>query len=287
MRNPKILARIFLAAILMLAVAACALPRPLPSHPLRVYVLDGGTIEVQDISIFHPGTGKGERKTLADTCYLVVHPKGTLLWDTGLPDELAATPEGKKYMEVFIMRVKKTLASQLKEIGCPPESIKYLALSHMHGDHVGNAGLFTLATLLIKEDEYDAAFGPEPDKYGFDPASYAALHSSRVIKKLNGDYDVFGDGTVVIKSMPGHTIGHQALFLKLHKTGNVLISGDLVHFTSNWTNRAVPSFNYDKEQSLATMREADKFLKENNAVLWIQHDLEQNAQIHHAPAYYE
>lgn len=287
MQHPQKWGRIFLATVLALSLAACALPRPLPSRPLRVYVLDGGTVEVLDISMFHPGTGAGERKMLADTCYLVVHPKGTLVWDTGLSDELANTPQGKKFMDAFVMRVQKTLAAQLKQIGYPPDTIKYLALSHLHGDHVGNVALFPQATLLIQETEYEAALGSGAGDYGLDPATYQTLRSFRVTKKLEGDYDVFGDGTVVIKSMPGHTAGNQALFLKLHKTGNVLISGDLVHFTENWTNKGVPSFNFDKDQSLASMEEAKKFLRENNAVLWIQHDLEQNAGLRHAPSYYE
>ena len=98
---------------------------------------------------------------------------------------------------------------------------------------------------------------------------------------------VFGDGTVVIKRTVGHTPGHQALFLKLPKSGNILLSGDLAHYTDNWEHMRVPSFNFNKEQSIKSMEDTAKFLKDNNAVLWIQHDLEQNAGIKHVPAYYE
>jgi glyoxylase-like metal-dependent hydrolase (beta-lactamase superfamily II) len=151
---------------------------------------------------------------------------------------------------------------------------------------VGNVGLFPKAQLLVQKEEYAAAFGPEPSKYGFDPTSYASLKSNPV-KTLEGDYDVFGDGTVVIKRMVGHTPGHQALFLKLPKTGNILLSGDLTHYTDNWEHKRVPSFNFNKEQSIKSLEDTEKFLKDNNAVLWIQHDLEQNAGIKHVPAYYE
>lgn len=288
MKTPGNLLRMFLAAISLLVLAACAVerPAPAPAQALRLYVLDCGTIDVLDVSIFHPGIGKGERKTLADSCYLVVHPKGTLLWDAGLADELVRTPEGKPFRDIAMMRVTKTLAAQIKEIGYAPESIGYLGISHMHSDHVGNVSLFPRATLLMQKEEYDAAFGPEPGKYGFDPAAYPTLRANPV-KTLAGDYDVFGDGTVVIKRTLGHTPGHQALYLKLPKSGNILLSGDLVHFTDNWVHKRVPGFNFDKERSIKTMQEVEQFLKANRAVLWIQHDAEQNAGIRHAPAYYE
>jgi glyoxylase-like metal-dependent hydrolase (beta-lactamase superfamily II) len=277
-------------SIFVLVLSACAsdksAPVPAPTSALRLYVFNCGKIEVLDISVFQPGIDKGKHKTLTDSCYLVVHPKGTMMWDTGLPDALAQKPEGITFMNTFVMRMPQTLVSQLKEIGYAPESINMLGISHMHGDHVGNVGLFPKAQLLIQKEEYAAAFGPEPSKYGFDPSSYASLKSNPV-KTLEGDYDVFGDGTVMIKRMVGHTPGHQALFVKLPKTGNILLSGDLAHYTDNWEHKRVPSFNFNKEQSIQSMEDTAKFLKDNNAVLWIQHDLEQNAGIKHAPAYYE
>lgn len=272
-----------------LLIGACSTPPSSSSNASanpRLYAFDCGHIDVLDISVFHPGVGKGEHKTLTDSCYLIVHPKGTLLWDTGLPDSLVALPEGKQLYGVFNMKVKNTLASQLKQIGVAPESITYMGISHMHGDHIGNANLFPKATLLMQKEEYEAAFGAEPGKFGFDPTGYPTL-GANPNKLLQGDYDVFGDGSVVIKRTLGHTPGHQALFLRLAKTGNVLLSGDLVHFTENWEKRYVPGFNFDKPQSLKTMEEVAAFLKENNAQLWIQHDLEQNATIKHAPAFYD
>ncbi len=286
MQNPKNLARFFFATLLILAMTACATRQTTPSSSLRLYAFNCGSIDVLDISIFQPGIGKGEHKTLTNSCYLVTHPKGSLLWDTGLSDELVKTPEGITFMDAFVLRSTRTLASQLNEIGYKSETIKYLGISHMHGDHVGNVNLFPRATLLMQKEEYDAAFGSEPGKYGFDPATYSTLRSNP-LQTLEGDYDVFGDGTVIIKRMLGHTPGHQALYVKLPKSGNILLSGDLVHYTDNWVHKRVPVFNFDKEQSVKTMEDTEKFLKENHAVLWIQHDLEQNAGIKHAPAYYD
>ena len=288
MHTPVKLFSRLVISIFVLALSACASNKsaPAPTSALRLYVLNCGMIEVLDLSVFQPGIGKGEHKTLTDSCYLVVHPKGTMMWDAGLPDALAQKPEGMTFMNTFVMRMPQTLASQLKEIGYAPESINKLGISHFHGDHVGNVGLFSKAQLLIQKEEYAAAFGTEPGKYGFDPSSYASLKLNPVMQ-LEGDYDVYGDGTVVIKRMVGHTPGHQALFLKLPKSGNILLSGDLAHYTDNWEHMRVPSFNFNKEQSIKSMEDTAKFLKDNNAVLWIQHDLEQNAGIKHVPAYYE
>ena len=267
-------------------LSACA-PNPIkaPAEKLKLYVMDCGTVDVSDVSVFSPGVNKGQRKVLTDSCYLIVHKNGTLLWDTGLPDALALEPNGKT-IKVFTVKVKKPLLGQLAALGYTPDKIDYVGLSHMHFDHVGNANAFAKSTVLMQQEEYDAAFGATPDKFGFDPSTYENLRASKFIK-LRGDYDVFGDGSVMIKRSIGHTPGHQALFVDLPKTGAILLSGDLVHFTDNWTHKRVPSFNFDEKLSIQAMTDMETFLKEKKATLWIQHDLEQNATIRHAPAYYD
>jgi glyoxylase-like metal-dependent hydrolase (beta-lactamase superfamily II) len=253
----------------------------------RLYVFDCGSIDVADISVFSPGVNQGQKRTLASPCYLVVHPKGTLMWDTGLGDPIAAMPDGKRIGSNFLFKVGKTLASQLKEIGVDPAGVNYLAISHMHSDHAGNTHLFPKATLLMQKEEFETAFGPEAAKfYSTDNSAFAHMKSNPLVK-LTGDHDVFGDGTVTIKRMLGHTAGHQVLYLKLPKTGKVMLSGDLVHFQSNWENLGVPGFNLDKVQSVAAMKQAKAFLAKEKAELWIQHDPEQYARTRLAPHYYE
>lgn len=278
--------RALCASLLLLGSAAFAAPAaPAVTSP-RVYIFDCGTIAVSDISVFSPGVDVGKKKVLTDSCYLVVHPKGTLVWDTGFSDELATMPEGKKVSDNFHVRLKKTLASQMKEAGYAPDAVNFLGLSHMHFDHIGNVGLFPKATLLMQKEEYESAFGPDAAKYGNDVKNYPTL-AGNPNQQLTADHDVFGDGTVVIKRATGHTPGHQSLFLKLKKSGNVLVSGDLAHFTKNWEHRRVPSFNFDKDMSLKAMNDMAAFMKANKATLWIQHDLEQNAHLKHAPKYYD
>ncbi len=278
--------RALCASLLLLgSTAFAAETAPAVSSP-RLYVFECGTIAVNDISVFSPGVDVGKKKVLTDSCYLVVHPKGTLVWDTGFSDAMAALPDGKQVSANFHVRVKKTLASQLHEAGVAPEAVTYLGLSHMHFDHIGNVALFPKATLLMQKEEYESAFGPDAAKFGNDAKNYPTL-GANPNQQLTGDLDVFGDGSVVIKRALGHTPGHQALFVKLKKSGNILLSGDMAHFTKNWEHRRVPSFNFDKEASVKTMNEMAAFIKANKAKLWIQHDLEQNAHILHAPKYYD
>ncbi len=275
-----------LCASLALGAALAPAHAADPVKSLRVYIMDCGTIEVSDLSVFSPGVDKDVKKTLTDSCYLIAHPKGTLMWDTGLNDEVAAMPEGKKLGAVFHGTLNKPVAAQLKEIGYAPGDINFLGLSHMHFDHTGNVGLFPKATLLMQKEEYASAFGADAAKFGNDVKNYPTLGSNPV-SQLEGDHDVFGDGSVVIKRAVGHTPGHQTLFLKLKKTGNVLLSGDLAHFTKNWDKRRVPGFNFNKEQSVKSMDEMAAFMKANKATFWIQHDLEQNAKLRHAPKYFD
>src|SRR4249920_424602 len=148
--------------------------------PLRLYVLYCGEAQIPDISPWSPGFNEGKAMTFSDNCYLIRHGNDWMLWDSGFADSLAASPEGQLGNRGMRMKRTKTLASQLAELGVAPEQIKHIAFSHTHADHVGNANLFTNATLYMQQAEYDAAFGPEPAKYGFNPALYDKLRSSTV-----------------------------------------------------------------------------------------------------------
>jgi len=248
-----------------------------------MYVLNCGESRTTDLSMWSPGFNIGKTWEFSDNCYLIKHDKGWMLWDTGMSDGIAKMPEGMKAAGgLLTLRVTKTLASQLNEIGVAPTDITRLAISHFHGDHCGNANLFTAATLYIQEREYEAAFGPDPAKFNFAPNFYEKLRANPVVK-LNGDYDVFGDGSVVILSTPGHTPGHQSLLVRLPKTGAVVLSGDMVHFEENWVNRRVPARNFNREQSLQSMEKVAAILSEKNAQLWINHDKTQSDRIPKAP----
>lgn len=269
----------------LILVAACLLSACGKNPSLTLHVFECGQVNVHDISLFSPGVNEGQAKELTSSCYLIQHPKGKMIWDTGLPDALKGN-KADKFGGKLTLSVNNTLSDQLTAINIKPEDIEYLGISHFHGDHTGNANVFKHAQLFIQQAEYDAAFGETPEKFGFNPASYQQLDRSKM-RILKGDHDVFSDGTVIIKTAPGHTPGHQMLLVNLEQEGPIMLSGDLYHFTSNREHRRVPSFNFDKPQTLETMEIIETFVKESGAQFWIQHDKEQNAKIKHSPDFYE
>jgi N-acyl homoserine lactone hydrolase len=285
---PKICLRVALGAgflVCVLALTGCA-QGPLDGRATgvqRMYVFDCGVAQIPDVSPWSPGVNVGKPAVFSDNCYLIVHDKDLMLWDSGYSDTIAATPAGLVGPRSTAL-VKKTLASQMAELGIKPEQVTRIAFSHTHSDHVGNANKFTSATLYIQQAEYDAAFGPASTKYGFVVTNYDKLRANPVVK-LSGDYDVFGDGSVVILSTPGHTPGHQSLLVRLPKTGVVVLSGDAAHFKENFDNRRVPSFNFNKEQSIQSMDKLARVVAAEHAQLWINHDSEQSAGIPHAPQF--
>jgi N-acyl homoserine lactone hydrolase len=245
----------------------------------RLYILNCGEGTAGDISRWSPGVNVGKSMPFVDNCYLLKHGADWMLWDTGLTDALAAKPEGQAPADPAATHWyrPKTLASQLEALGVKPSDIKVMAVSHTHPDHIGNVEMFPQAMLFVQKLEYDwpGAKG-EPR---FKP--------EHPVTKLEGDKDVFGDGSVTILSTPGHTPGHQSLLVKLPKTGNLVLSGDAVHFKSNWENRGVPVGNFSKEQTLASMEKLDGVLKKEHATLWINHDKAQRDTLKMAPGYYE
>ena len=270
---------------IFLLLAACAAPtQQTTSGVERMYVINCGENHTNDVSRWTPGVNVGKPHVFSNHCYLIKHAQGLMLWDSGNADRLAAMPKGLTNPAGTITAfMKKPLAESLKEIGVAPADIKHFAMSHGHGDHSGNANLFTASTLYIQRAEYAAVFGSEPQKFGFIPANFEKIRSNPAMI-INGDYDVFGDGSVVIKPAPGHTPGHQVLLVRLPKTGPVLLSGDMVHLQYSWNYRVVPSFNFDVQQSMQTIDSMKAFAAQSGAQLWINHDLEQHARIPKAPA---
>lgn len=273
-----------------LALAGCAplaTTTPSPATVERLYAIDCGQSRTPDLSPWTTPADKGRPYTFANICYLIRHARGWMLWDSGHPDRYAAIPEGvPNQRRTSIAFVQKPLVQSLREIGVAPADIRWFAMSHSHPDHTGNANLFAHATIFMQQVEWDAAFGPEPQRFGYNPATYDQLRNANVVK-LRGDHDVFGDGSVVIKSTPGHTPGHQSLFVRLPRSAPVLLSGDFVHLRANWEAMRVPSINFDREQSLRSMQAMDAFLKQTGARLWINHDFEQSRTVPKEPAYFE
>ena len=266
--------------IMMMVIALiCLLADVASAEVQRLYVLDCGRNVGRDQARWSPGVNEGKSIEFSDNCYLIRHDKGLLLWDTGVPDAVAAMPDGMVVANGAITyRRAKTLAAQLTELGVKPTDVTYLAVSHTHGDHVGNVALFASSTVLIQAAEYDWAMAG---------ANKPAFAASQKLEKLSGDHDVFGDGSVTILSTPGHTPGHQSLLVRLPKTGYIVLSGDAVHFRDNWEHKRVPSMNVNREQTLASLQRLQTVMDERRAQLWINHDKPQSDGLRYAPAYYE
>ncbi|MCX7361322.1 MAG: N-acyl homoserine lactonase family protein [Alphaproteobacteria bacterium] len=241
----------------------------------RPYVMDCGHNAATDQSRWSPGVNVGKPIELSDNCYLIRHGTQWLLWDTGYPDAVADKP-----LESAVGKATrpKKLVAQLAEVGVKPEDIAFVAVSHTHGDHVGNVDMFPASMLLIQKAEADFAFAE-----GKTPP----FKKDRPTKLLAGDFDVFGDGSVVVLSTPGHTPGHQSLLVHLAKTGWIVLSGDAAHFKDNWDNRRVASMNTSPEQTAASYKRIADTLAEKKAELWINHDKPQSTAQKRSPQFYD
>jgi glyoxylase-like metal-dependent hydrolase (beta-lactamase superfamily II) len=242
-----------------------AAPVSAPAAQLQLWRLDCGTIQVSTLDVFSDTYAYvGQKKTLTDSCYLIRHGENYLLWDTGLPGELVgkSTTSG-----AFTTSVKTKIVDQLRQIGVSPERVNFVGISHNHFDHIGQANDFPKATLLIGEEDYEAS------KKGDIAARFVPwLKGGAKVEPIKRDHDVFGDGSVTILDMPGHTPGHQALLVKLPRTGNVLLTGDLYHFTENYRSGGMPSFNTDRSDTLGSMDRFGAIAKNLKAKVIIQHE---------------
>lgn len=240
-----------------------------PVQDIRLYALDCGRIQVKDMAMFSDtGEYNGKPGVLSDPCFVIRHPKGILVWDTGLGDKLAETKGGID-IPIGHMQVDVTLLDQLKAIGLAPADVTYLSFSHTHFDHTGNANEFPGATWILNKAEIAWA-ETKPDPVALDTFSDYKTAKTQMI---DGDYDVFGDGSVMILKTPGHTPGHQSLELKLKKSGVVILSGDLFHQRDNYKFRRVPPFNVERADTLASIDRVNTILKNTKGRLVVQHDV--------------
>ena len=286
---PAILAAA-VSAVFGFPLANAQSPRE-PPRSLRLYVLDCGIIKPPNADNYGFKPNEVADTRMVTPCFLIVHPRGSLMWDTGeIPD--SAFKDSASLQKLNNYKVARPLLPQLAAIGYTPANITYLALSHYHGDHVANASLFAGSSWIVQKGDRDRILAPRPATPPAtgavpDPKYFEGLANSKTILLNGEDHEVFGDGTVVIKSTPGHTPGHQSLFLKLANTGNILLSGDLYHYPEELTYKKVPSFDSDKEQTAKSREMIEAFVKENRAQLWIQHDYIAGIKRKIAPEFYD
>lgn len=271
----------------ILAFVTCAIPFAQPRGGVtapRIYVFDNGSIKGLDPKLFNFTREELKEVDFRNTSYLIVHPKGTLMFEAGaVPDSHF---KGDAPVTEGIMSATKPLLPQLAAAGYKPADITFFAMSHYHSDHTANANAFAGATWIVQKAERDFMLTDKPQGI-IQPSHYNDLKTAKTKILNNEDFDVFGDGTVVIKSTPGHTPGHQALFVKLAKTGPVLLAGDLYHYPEERATGRVPTFEFNVDQSKASREKVEAFLKQTGAQLWIEHDIATHAKLPKVPAYVE
>ncbi|MGH8443640.1 MAG: N-acyl homoserine lactonase family protein [Solimonas sp.] len=280
----RIFATLLLPALLLGSPLSSYADTPRAAAALRLYTLDCGHLSLPDMGLFDDsGEHDGKPGEMAVPCFLIRHPQGDLIWDTGLGDGLAGHPDGVVNRYGIRESVRTTLVSQLAQLGLKPTDVKFLAMSHLHADHAGNAHLFTAATWLLNRDELAAAIA-RPTPIGVDPALLSGYRRAKV-EALSQDHDVFGDGSVRILRAPGHTAGHAVLMLKLAKAGTVILSGDLWHSRDNYEHSHVPPINFSRAETLASFDRVSRLLANTHGRLVIQHDPGDFAALPLFPAY--
>jgi len=251
----------------------------------KLYMFDCGTITMSDVSAFGLSNEETDVRELFVPCYLIENDGKRLFWDGGLPIGLAGL--GLQTDENGMgLSYERSVVEQLAELGVAPGDIDFAAYSHFHFDHVGAANVFAASTLLINQNEWDAAFLHAEENPIFDKNLYADLEQSPKVL-LSEDHDVFGDGSVIIVPAPGHTPGHQVLLVNLANTGPIVLSGDLYHFEFSRRMRRVPSFNTDADQTLKSMEKIEALLEASGAVMWIEHNKALADTLKKAPEYYD
>jgi glyoxylase-like metal-dependent hydrolase (beta-lactamase superfamily II) len=289
--------RSIIALIVIAAVSAAACdrtwrPASAGGSP-RLYVLDGGVL-ASDPARYRLTAAEVQEVPLSIAAYLIAHPRGVLLWDAGAiaDDERRSMPAGAERRvrradgQERVVTLAPPLDDQLRASGHESDGVTHLALSHYHWDHTANANAFAGATWLVRQGDREAMFAT-PAPGAARPATYAALKGSRTVTVTADEHDVFGDATVVLKAAPGHSEGHQVLYVKLAKTGGVVLSGDLYHYPEERTLNRLPTFEVSEEQTAASRRGLEAFLARTGAALWIQHDLVNHRRLRKAPEFYE
>jgi N-acyl homoserine lactone hydrolase len=274
------------------ANAASKLPDPIKAGVAeKLLRLDCGRSLANDESVWTPGENVGRSIEFSSTCWLIKHGSEWLLWDTGVPESALNDPRGWSTLpKLIVYHLDRTLTDQFAEIGLKPRDIGRVAISHTHGDHIGNMGLFPNSTILMQQAEYswiNSGDGPNDNVNQLMALARKLLGTPKNLQLIDGDTDVFGDGSVTLVSTPGHTPGSQSLLVHLKNSGFIILSGDVVHSQENFEKNRVPSLNTNKADSIASMEKVREIIAMYKATLFINHDKKQTDTLKLLPAFYD
>jgi N-acyl homoserine lactone hydrolase len=288
---------VMLALTLMLggtrdANARSKLPDPISAGVAeKLYRLDCGHSLANDESVWTPGENVGRNIEFSSTCWVIKHGREWLLWDTGVPEATLNDPRGWSTLpKLIVYHLDKSVTSQLAQIGLRPDDIGRVAISHTHGDHIGNVGLFPNSIIVMQRAEYSWIHSPNGSNENVNQLMALArtlLGTPKKLQLVDGDTNVFGDGSVTLVSTPGHTPGHQSLLVHLRNSGFILLSGDVAHLEENFEKNIVPSLNTSKAESIASMARVRQLMATYKARLFINHDKSETDKLRLLPAFYD
>lgn len=273
---------------ILLAASACGADNGRPtdeavqSPSIKMYALDCGSIIMPANALDSSDSfSDDELRYLVVPCFLIRHPKGDFMWDAGLSDALHENPQIAPMLKSW---VERPMADQLAEIGVPPEDVEYLAVSHSHFDHAGNAPLFKNAKWVVMQSELSFSSSEFARGLGF-VLNMAESETEKII--IDDEYDVFGDGSVIVFPTPGHTAGHLSMLLKLPESGAFIFSGDLYHMQESRERQLVPDFNFDHDLTRESMARFERMAETHDATVIIQHVRRDFERFPRFPAYSE
>jgi N-acyl homoserine lactone hydrolase len=249
---------------------------------LTAYALTCGWLEGEFGHLMEGGEG---RIRLPIPAYLIEHPKGTALFDTGMHPDCQHDPAGRlgarlTSLFAFDYHPGEEIGARLAALGRDPARIDLIINSHFHFDHCGGNAQIPNATLVVQRREWDAGMDPDTAaRRGFNPRDFDLGHKLRLV---DGEHDVFGDGSVVCLPTHGPTPGHQSLKLRL-AGGEVVLAADSCYFCRTLRERRLPRFAFDKEQMLASLDRLAA-LEKSGARIFVGHDPEFWATLPRAPA---
>jgi N-acyl homoserine lactone hydrolase len=275
-----------------IATGASKLPDPATAgFAEKLYRLDCGHSLANDESVWTPGENARRSIEFSSNCWLIKAGSKWVLWDTGVPQATLNDPKGWSTLpKLIVYHLDKTITGQLAAIGLKTSDITYVVLSHTHGDHIGNVGLFPGSTILMQRAEYDWIHSPDGTNDNVNQLKALArklLGTPEHLQLIDGDTDLLGDGSVTLVSTPGHTPGSQSLLVHLKNSGFIILSGDVVHLEENFQKNIVPSLNTDKAASIASMDKVRQMIATYRATLFINHDKAQADTLKLLPAFYD
>jgi N-acyl homoserine lactone hydrolase len=220
--------------------------------------------------------------------FLITHPEGNVLVDTGPhPDVFknAVSRWGGLAKAIHPIGDERSgIIAQLNKIGFSPHNIKYVVNSHLHPDHAGGNEFFENSIFLIQKKELECARNPKYEGKGYVRGDWD--HPLNYIQ-IDGNYDIFGDGSLTVMPMPGHTLGHQILLVRLVKKGSVILSGDCVPCEENFMQSKVARINMDDNLALLSIKRLHELVQKENAFVIYNHDPNQWRKIKKPPKYYD